>query len=403
MTETLSDDPSASATDLRRLPPAERARALAAGLRDRAAEAEELRRMPDATIEDFVDSGLAQVMAPTHHGGEGQDLRALTDAVVEVGRVCGSSAWILAIYGIHNWMAGLFPDRVQDEMFAEGDHVLFPGSFAPTGEATKVDGGYRVSGRWQWASGVYHASWIAVATVVSGSDPELPDVRCFLLPRDDVNVIDTWHFSGLKGTGSMDVELRDAFVPEHRAVPFIEIVNGESEGWRNHGAAIHRIPMFSALAAVATAPAVGMALGALDVFRERTLERMQNYTGKKQVAQVPTQVRYAAAAAETEAARLLLQSTVDRLGEVTSAGEVPSLDQRVQLRRDCAYAVSLCKSAIGTLVDGSGAGGQHESSPMQRFGRDIQALRTHVVYDTDAAYELYGRVAFDLPPDSLMF
>lgn len=383
-----------------------RARKLIPALKERARHAEQLRHMPDETIADLRQAGLFSLMAPRHHGGEEQPLAALTSAVVEVGKACGSSAWILCIYGIHNWIAGLYDRPLQQELFEGRDHVLFPGAFGLMGKARPVDGGYRLTGRWPFGTGVHHSDWVAVSAGIEGdegSDRFSMNAQLFMLPRAAVEVVDTWHVSGLCGTGSHDVAVHDVFIPAHRGVGFMSIAMGTAPGARLSDSGLYTMPLFACLAAAATAPAVGMALGAIELFTERAKGRKLRFSRCLQSEQPQAQVRLSQSAAEARAAQLLLDAAVSQLDESARARQPLSIPDRIALRRDCVHAVALCKSAVLRLAEASGASAIHLDHPMQRFARDVSALSTHVVFDQDAAHELYGATAMGYKPTNFMF
>ena len=172
-------------------------------LAQRAAEAEDLRRLPDATIADFRDSGLSRLLLPARYGGEQAPFSAILDPVRRMAHGCASSAWTLGFYILHNWMLALFGEQAQDEVFADGP-VLCPAPLAPTGRGVPVDGGVRLSGRWSWATGIMAADWVMVGALVwSRSDRRIPALA--LLPADQVRVEDVWHTAGMRATGSNDV------------------------------------------------------------------------------------------------------------------------------------------------------------------------------------------------------
>lgn len=382
----------------------ERARALVPALRERAQHCEELRRLPDETVQAFRDAGLFRIMGPRSFGGSERGLSTLAQAVIEVGQGCGSSAWCLCILGVHHWLAGLFPEAAQRELFEHGPDVLFPATFAPTGKATVAHGGFTLSGRWSFASGVDHSTWAAVAGVVRHDQkPPIPDVRCFLVPVSDFRIDDTWFVSGLKGTGSKDIVIEDAFVPSHRVVPFAELINGFAPGTKLHEAASFRMPLFTALALIAAAPAVGIAKGARTAFIARAKQRVMAYGGGKQSEQAATKVRLSHASAQIDTAEVLLLHGISELERAVLGTSTPDLGLRVKLRRDAAFAVKLCQDAVRDLSAASGASAQYLSSPMQRALRDLSTLGTHVVFDGDAAHELYGSVAMGQSPTSFMF
>src|SRR5262245_28742079 len=195
----------------------ERVRALLPALRERAHQAEELRRLPDETVKDFLEGGLFRCLQPRRYGGFQLDPGTFYQAVMEVGTVCGSSAWVLGVVGIHNWQLALFSPRAQDEVWADDPNTQISTALSPTGTVERVEGGFRLHGRWSFSSGCDFCEWAVLGGIApppSAGDP--PDARTFLLPRRDYTIDDAWHVIGLCGTGSKDLVVTDAFVPEYR-------------------------------------------------------------------------------------------------------------------------------------------------------------------------------------------
>src|SRR5262245_6684635 len=188
---------------------------LSQDLRNRAAECESLRRLPEETFESYQRSGLLRALQPHQWGGFELSPLTFFEAVVEVAGACPSSAWFLSVVGIHNWQLGLFPEEAQRDVWGKETNVLISSSYAPTGKVERVDGGFRLSGRWSFSSGCDHCQWVFLGGVAPGDGP-IPDMRTFLLPRSDYQIIDNWYVAGLAGTGSKDIVVDSAFVPEHR-------------------------------------------------------------------------------------------------------------------------------------------------------------------------------------------
>src|SRR2546428_669581 len=194
-----------------------RVRALLPPLRERAVPAERLRRLPDETFADFQEAGLFRCLQPKRYGGYELDPATLYRAVIEIGTVCGSTAWILGVIGIHNWHLALFAPQAQDDVWGKDTSIQVSTSLAPTGTVTRVDGGFRLQGRWSFSSGCDFCHWAALGGIVPPLEAGAPpDVRTFLVPRSDYTIDDTWYAVGLCGTGSKDVVVDDAFVPEYR-------------------------------------------------------------------------------------------------------------------------------------------------------------------------------------------
>jgi 3-hydroxy-9,10-secoandrosta-1,3,5(10)-triene-9,17-dione monooxygenase len=255
---------------------------LVANLTERAQEAEKLRRLPDATLDDFVASGLPELLVPARFGGIQAPWPAILDPVRRTAHGCASSAWTLGFYTLHNWMVALFGEEAQQEVFATRP-VLAPAPLAPTGRGLTVKGGIRLSGRWSWATGVMHGNWVIVGALCGPEDDAAGIYPALaLLPIGDVAVQDVWHTDGMCATGSNDVIVTDAFVPAHRLVRVVDIYRGSAPGAALHDADTYRWPMVPALALLAAMPALGSAERAAAVFAERLSQRVLAYEGVRQ-------------------------------------------------------------------------------------------------------------------------
>src|SRR6201981_4160739 len=209
-----------------------RARALIPQLRDRPASTEELRRLPPETERDLHEAGLFRIVQPKRVGGSELDYVALVDCAEQLGKADASVAWNFANLASHHWMLAMFDSRAQDLVWGQDPNALIASSFIfPAGRARKVDGGYRLRGSWPFSSGVASCEWNMLASVVA-SDDEADGIeyRIFLLPRGDYRILDTWNAAGLRGTGSNDVEIRDAFVAESLSVAVSDLAGGSTPG-----------------------------------------------------------------------------------------------------------------------------------------------------------------------------
>ena len=197
-----------------------RAEALVPVLRERAGHTEELRQLPEETIEDLHRTGLFRILQPKRVGGSELPFRSIVELVSVIGKGDGSTAWVLANLAAHHWMLGMFPKQAQDEVWGQSpDNLIGSALIFPRGRARRVDGGYRVSGRWPFSSGVDPSSWNLIGAITQDEETGVAQPRIFLLPASDYTIIDTWHVIGLTGTGSKDVAVDDVFVPglpQHR-------------------------------------------------------------------------------------------------------------------------------------------------------------------------------------------
>jgi len=356
-------------------------------LRERAARAEQLRRLPPESVKDLVSSGLVRIGTPRRYGGNGLDIDAGHAVVWELGRACGSTAWCCSLWIVHNWWLGHFSERAQDDFFASGPDTLASTCLNPAGgTAEPVTGGFRVSGRWSFSSGCEASSW----GMVSVSGPGAGTLRWLLLPREDYEIVDTWFASGMRGTGSQDIVVRDTFVPAHRVLDPDRAGDTDRTGWVLHQRPSYRVPLRLLVGWDLAAPLVGIAQGAVDEFTAR----LRGTTGPGRTADsVPLQLRLAEASAQVDAARTIHQRTVRELVDRAAAGETFTELDRARYRRDKAFVARLCVQAVDRLFEGGGARAIVETDPLQRFHRDAHGASHHAALGWDVAAEAYGREA----------
>lgn len=377
----------------------DRARKFKPVLASRARAAEALRRIPDETIADLHASGLFRILQPKRVGG----LELPYDAIVRVTAIlaqgCGSTAWVTANLANHDFMLALWPREAQDEVWL-GDARALIGSalMFPPGHATKVPGGYRLSGRWKFSSGIDACTWTMLGGIAS-ADGELPDYRVFLLPAADYAIIDTWRAAGLRGTGSNDVEVADVFVPEHRALS-VDLMKGcAAPGAAVNPGPLYRLPVFDMFPYVVAATALGIAQGAVEQFAEDTRHRVTSYSTTLLADHATTQARLGEAAAAADAAELILISSCERAMAAAETSRVPSAQEKIRLRRDGAYAARLCTRAVDLLFEAGGGELLYEDKPMQRAFRDVHAAQGHYALAWDVAASTAGKCMLGIAPD----
>ncbi|WP_423923075.1 acyl-CoA dehydrogenase family protein [Candidatus Poriferisodalis sp.] len=366
-------------------------------LGERAAEAEELRELPQATMEDAASSGVFEMLVPSERGGHGLGLRSLGEMTRILAHGCVSSAWTLLFLVLHNWFVARGPRELQAAVWGDRPYVLMPGTLTPTGTATPVDGGYELTGRWQWATGVQHADWVMLNGLIRRD--EGPEARFFLLPIAEVDVVDVWHTSGMRGTGSNDVVADRVFVPADQTLAAIELAGNSPPGAELSADPFVRYPMVPVLTLVAAAAALGGAEAAVENFRERLSSRVLAYSmGDRQATQPASQVRLSQAQATVRAARLVWDDAVDQVCDVYDGGGVFETVDRGRVRLAAAQTVRLSIDAVSTVLEGSGASVHFADSPLQRISRDLLTLRGHMVFDWDRTAELAGKLELGLDP-----
>ncbi|MCX8553905.1 acyl-CoA dehydrogenase [Mycolicibacterium mucogenicum] len=362
-------------------------------LGERAAEAEELRRLPDDTVSDLIASGFTELLVPARFGGQEAPFPDILDPVRRLAHGCTSSAWTIGFLTLHNWMLALFGEQAQQEAF-DSRPFLAPAPLAPTGRGLAADGGIRLSGRWSWATGVMHGNWIIVAALCGPDDGIYPALA--LLPISAVNVEDVWHTDGMRATGSNDVVATDVFVPEHRLVKVTDIYAGTAPGAGLHDSATYRWPMVPALALLAAMPALGSAERVTESYARRLAERVLPYEGVMQKDKPIAQAHLAGAQVRLRSLRALLADTVGEIETIVVAGDSVEKPVRAQARLAAAHIVTESRAVIGELMGAGGASIHFLSSPMQRFKRDVDVLAGHVVFDYDTSRELAGALALGM-------
>jgi len=381
----------------------DRVHALLPRLRERAPQAERLRRLPDETFADFQQAGLFRALQPKRYGGYELDPSVFYQAVVEVGTVCGSSGWVLGVIGVHNWHLAIFPPQAQEDVWGEDTSVQLSTSLAPTGTVEQVAGGYRLNGRWSFSSGCDFCQWAVLGGMAPVESGQPPEARVFLVPRRDYVIDDNWHVMGLCATGSKDIVVDDAFVPEYRTHSYLDAFHLRHPGNTVNDAPLYRLPFGLIFPYGITAPAIGAAMGALEAFREQSCKRV-NLRDQSRVVEDPfIQHRLAEAAAEIGAARDRMLGNFAEMMRLARAGEEILLSDRARYRWDSGKAIDWSVKAVDRLFEASGGRGIFLDNPIQRAWRDVHAMRAHAGNNPERAAFVFGRSEFGLPPTDIRF
>ncbi len=380
-----------------------RAAALAPRLRESARSSEQLRCLAEDTERELHESGLFRIVQPKRVGGSELDYIALIDCADAIGQGDASAAWTFANLASHHWMLAMFDHRAQDVVWGKNPDTLIASSFIfPAGRARRVDGGYVLRGSWPFSSGVNCSEWNMLASVVSSEDDaDGIEYRIFLLPKSDYRIKDTWDAAGLRGTGSNDVEVADAFVAEHMTVGVHEVAGGPTPGSRTNPNALYTLPVFSLFPYVLSGVALGNAQSCLDDYIDLARHRASTYNRAKIGDLQTTQIKIAEAASKIDAARLIMRSTCIEALADARRGHIPDMAEKTKMRRDGAYSVNLCTEAVSLLFAASGARGLYMSGALQRQFRDAHAINSHIAFNFDAAGTNYGRVVLGLPSENL--
>ena len=347
--------------------------------------------MPEKTVADLLASGLYRIAVPQRFGGLGVGYGAALDVAAELGRGCPSTAWCYGLWAAHAWLVGYWPLAAQEEVFGENPDALCSSSLnAGKSTCVSVDGGYRLSGRWEFSSGCDAASWVLLGVT------DIGERSWVLVPRQDFEIVDTWYVSGLRGSGSKDIAVNDSFVPAHRVLDVTTAGDADLSAWDLHGQARYRVPVPVLLGWDLVAPMLGIAQGMIDEFTARLI----GTSGPGRTADSPAiHMRLSQASAETDAARGMMQGDIAEIIRKGRAGEPFTPLERARFRRDKAFITQLCLQAVNRLFDLSGGHALFDSVPLQRFHRDAQAVAHRDGLIMELGGQNYARVLLGLPPD----
>jgi len=371
----------------------ERAESLLPRLRERAHQAEAIRRIPDETIRDFVESGLHRVLQPARYGGYELDYGRTQVALSStLGRACGSSAWVQAVLASHAWLLGMYPSAVQDAVWGHDSDTLVGSAFSfKTGRGRRVDGGVVVSGDWQFSSGSDACQWVILGTPVERAEGPPENLWC-LVQRPDWQVVDTWYAPGLKGSGSNDVHVDEAFVPAEFTLDRTQLDGRPTPGSTVNPWYIYRLPLHGFFPFNIAPAAIGIARGAVEAYVAQTAARPERAN------MVQRQLRISESAAEVDAAEALLLADCVEIERRGHAGEPFPEEVRARLVRDLSYAAKLCTQAVERLAATVGAHGMSDDNPVNRALRDVYAVGNHIAATWDLQALHYARAALGLPP-----
>lgn len=372
-----------------------RAERLVPALRERSAEAERLRRCPDATIDDFVASGMLRICQPARYGGYELGWDVLCEVSQTLARGCGSQAWVQNIFNDHAQKVSTFAPEAQDEVWADNHDARIGASFDPVGKARPTSGGVIYSGRHGFSSGLDHVDWLLCGGQLLADGK--PPVRCFfLLRKSDVAVIDDWDVMGFAGTGSKSFEAQDVFVPTHRILSGIDADEGSGPGLAINRAPIYRLPRGGITSTGFAAVAVGIAEGFLAEYLEYTKPRKSRGTPVAELT--GTQIGVGVASAQIEAAALAYLDCARDAMRTLERGEQVTRAQKLRAKRNSAYACQLALDAVTKLFNAAGGRALFSRGALQRQYRDLIAAASHhsLVWDLTSAE--YGRFALGVEP-----
>ena len=360
-------------------------------LRSRAQKCEDARVLLPENEKLLHETGLFRFHQPRRFGGMELPFIAVVDIVAELARGCPSTAWNVGNLGCHHWILAYYEPQTQHEVWDQDPDTLIASSIAlAAGRGRKVEGGFVVSGRWPFSSGVDNSQWNMLAvTVYEGASAV--DWRLCLVARTDYEIIDTWYAMGMVGTGSKDIEVKEVFVPERRALALARCRGGlEHPGAALNDGPLFRVPIVASAGHPLSATALGAAEGAFETVKENFIKRTGTYTGAKVADFQAVQIKLAEARCLIDSATALMRGSGLGFQSLAEQRQVPDLDTKLRWRAQNAFAVRQARQAVETLWSCYGANAIYTRDPLQRYLRDLQAMSQHFSFNFDIAGAAYG-------------
>lgn len=360
-----------------------RIEAVAADLEAASNETEKLGKLSESSVKAVKDAGLMRLLQPKEHGGYEAHPREFAEAVMATASRCGSTGWVSGVVGVHPWEIAMLDPRVGEEVWGEDQDTWVASPYTPSGIADPVDGGYVLNGRWQFSSGTDHADWVFLGAITgdgTGKPAVSPDYLHVILPRKDYQIIDdSWDVIGLRGTGSKDVVVQGAFIPDYRAVPHIEVAQGIAAARSGRTEPIYKLPFQVVFPLGISSAVIGIAEGALRLHLAYQRDRV-NATGAAVREDPYTMYAISDAAADIAASRTQLLNGISEAYEHVASGEEITLDQTARIRRNQVRCAWRAVNAVDAIFARSGGNAGRMDNPLQRFWRDAHMGLQHFIH-----------------------
>ena len=368
-----------------------RANALLPLLEKNALATEQNRRVVDENIEAIRAAGLLKITVPRRHGGLETNMRTVLDVSRELAKGCGSTAWVTTLMNVCAWFAGFGSEQLQTDIWGENPEARIAGVFAPSANSRAVDGGFRVTGKWAWASGCLHSDWALVGVPVVDAQGNEIDQGFAVLPMSDVTIEDSWFVVGMQGTGSNTIVANDVFIPHHRIASVPKLIEGVPQTPFTDEA-MYRSSFVPVAALALAGPQLGLCARALEFVLEKAPKRGVSYTFyDRQIDSPSFQLAVANAAAEVDTAHLFAYRAADVIDTAAREGRKLSYLERARVKMDVGKSITAARDAIDSLVSAHGAGSFAEASLLQRIWRDQECASRHAVLSPAISAEVYGK------------
>jgi 3-hydroxy-9,10-secoandrosta-1,3,5(10)-triene-9,17-dione monooxygenase len=375
-------------------------RALTQPLREHASQAEKQRRPVDHLWDKIRASGYFYMLIPKKWGGLESSIDEVCDATMALARGCGSTGWVASFGMMHNRHLTGNPIEFQEEVFGGGKYTIYAGASMPFGKAVPAPGGWKVSGRFKWATCVTQSDWVQAVCAFESADGGAPTFGSVMIPTGKGRVIDTWNTDGMRGTGTHDFEVKDVFVPEHHTNRAPPSRDGKGLGSKLYDNPIFAVPLSPLLTFTTLMVVVGMAQSAVELYKERLESHTKRGTDARQADKQASQIRLAKADIMVATAEMLCREAMKEnlVGtDLVGDAQVPF---RCKVKAKMGMSAQLCKDAVLLICEATGTSIHYLDNPLQRIMRDMMVATSHIVFDYDVVFEQHGRAMLGLPPTS---
>jgi 3-hydroxy-9,10-secoandrosta-1,3,5(10)-triene-9,17-dione monooxygenase len=372
------------------------------GVSARAETVDTTSEMPAQMLAELVEAGVFRLLQPKWCGGLEVTPMQFCDLVRAIAAVCGSTGWLTSVLGVGAWHVALFDERAQRDVWSDDPDALICSSYAPTGRLVAVDGGYELTGHWRFSSGSAHSSWALLGAMVVAKNAQPVDVVTVLVPRDNYRLENVWDAVGLRGTGSNDVHVERAFVPDYRTLPYNAGLR-RGPGQKLNTGPVYRMPYGTMYSFALSAPLIGVAQGCLEAFLAQMRDRSRlSYGVASLTADQFAHVAIARAGSEVDAAALQIDQNLRDSYERARRREDISTELRLRARRDQVCATERAVKAVDAVFQTAKGMSLHRGNPIERAWRDAHTGSAHAGNDPVFALAMYGRNAFGLPVDDML-
>jgi 3-hydroxy-9,10-secoandrosta-1,3,5(10)-triene-9,17-dione monooxygenase len=363
----------------------DRVRAIGPLVREQARAGDARRGLTDEVVEAIKSAGLFRILQPRRWGGMELDLATFYLVQLELSKYDMSAGWVHGVVGVHAWQAGIFDDRAARDIWGADPSVLIASSYMPAAKLTAVEGGFRASGRWRFSSGCQHADWFFLGGLLAPDEEGQVRPGTLLFPKTDVKILDTWDVAGLQGTGSHDVVVEDAFVPDYRIHRHIDGFRCASPGNAVNTGWLYRVPFFQAFLRAVSTASIGTLSAMTDAFIDYGSGKVGAFGGKTREDPV-AQLAVAEARAAVDEMTALMLRNMQRLRECAERREIPPIEERLLYKLQASEVANRCAILGARLYRCTGGSGAFNDHPFARMLANLNVGRQHVVNQ----YEQWG-------------